>query len=143
MRRSWNALTWGGFAVVLVAAVSYIPIFVRFPVTRDIPWANLLLFLAGGWMLAAGLKRAYGAPERYGGKVSGAVLSALALALFGLFCWGNFVFARHVPSASGAPQAGQPAPDFTLADANGKPVSLTELRQSNRTVLLVFYRGYW
>jgi len=143
MRRSWNSLIWAGFAITLVAVFSYIPIFVRFPVTRDVPWANLLLFLAGGWLLAAGLKRAYGEPERYGGKVNGAVLGALALALFGLFCWGNFVFARHVPSASGAPQAGQTAPDFTLPDANGKPVTLSDLRTANRAVLLIFYRGYW
>jgi hypothetical protein len=143
MRRSWNSPIWAGFAVTLAAVFSYIPIFVRFPATRDVPWANLLLFLFGGWLLAAGLKRAYGEPERYGGKVSGAVLGVLALALFGLFCWGNFVFARRVPSASDAPQAGEPAPDFTLPDANGKPVTLSELRKTNRAVLLIFFRGYW
>jgi len=143
MRRNWNVLIWTGFAVTLVAAISYVPIFVRFPNTRDVPWANLLLFLAGGCLLAAGLKRAYGEPERYRGKVSGAVLGVLALALFGLFCWGNFVFARRVPSSNGAPQVGRPAPDFTLLDAGGKPVTLSELRRANRAVLLIFYRGYW
>lgn len=143
MRRTWNGLVWGGFALVLAAAVTYIPIFVRFAFTRDVPWANLLLFVAGFVVLAAGLKRAYGEPERYGGRVSGAVLAVLSLALFGLFCWGMFVFSRHVPASTGAPQAGQPAPEFTLADANGKPVSLAALRQSHRAVLLIFYRGYW
>jgi len=143
MRRSWNSLIWAGFAVTLAAAFSYIPIFVRFPATRDIPWPNLLLFLTGGCLLAAGLKRAYSEPERYAGKVSGAILGALALALFGLFCWGNFVFARHVPSSARAPKPGDAAPDFTLPDASGKPVSLAELRGSNRAVLLIFYRGYW
>jgi hypothetical protein len=102
MRRRWNSLIWAGFAVTLVAAISYITIFVRFPATRDVPWVNLLLFLGGGWLVAAGLKRAYGAPHRYGGKISGAVIGVLVLALFGLFCWGNFVFARRVPSASSA-----------------------------------------
>ncbi|MGO4886111.1 MAG: hypothetical protein ACLP59_35595 [Bryobacteraceae bacterium] len=143
MRRSWNSLIWTGFAVTLAAVLSYIPIFARFAGTRDIPWVNLLLFVVGGLMLAAGLRRAYGEPEHYRGKVSGAVLGVLALALFGVFCWGNFVFARRVPSSTGAPQAGAPAPDFTLPDANGKPVSLAELRKSNRAVLLIFYRGYW
>ena len=104
MRRSWNSPIWTGFAVTLVAVFSYIPFFVRFPGMRDVPWANLLLFLAGGCVLAAGLKRAYREPERYRGKVGGTVLGVLALALFGLFCWGNFVFARRVPSASGALQ---------------------------------------
>jgi hypothetical protein len=126
-----------------LATVSYVPVFVRFAVTRDFPWANLALFLAGGCMLAVGLKRAYRAPQRYRGKVSAPLLSVLALALFGLFCWVNFVFARHLPNAAGAPQPGQQAPDFTLADADGKPVSLAALRRSHRAVLLIFYRGYW
>ena len=143
MRRSWNSPIWTGFAVTLVAVFSYIPVFVRFPGTRDVPWANLLLFLAGGCVLAAGLKRAYREPERYRGKVGGTVLGVLALALFGLFCWGNFVFARRVPSASGALQVDQPAADFTLQDDNGKPVTLSEMRKTNRAVLLIFYRGYW
>jgi len=106
MRRSWNSLTWAGFAVTLVAAISYVPIFVRFPATRDVPWVNLLLFLVGGGMSLAGLKRAYGESERYSGKVSGVVLGVLALTLFGLFCWVNFVFARRVPSSSAARDSG-------------------------------------
>jgi len=143
MRRSWNSLIWAGFGFTLVAAISYVPIFARFAVTRDVPWVNLLLFLLGGWTLAAGIARAYRKPERYSGKVSGAVLGVLALALFGLFCWGNFVFARRVPSSSGAPQPGRMAPDFTLPDSTGRPVTLSQLRQANRAVLLIFYRGYW
>jgi hypothetical protein len=143
MRRSWNSLLWVGFAVTLAAVFSYIPLFVRFPGTRDFPWANLLLFLVGGALLAVGIKRAYGEPERYGGRISGAVLGLLSLALFGIFCWGNFVFARHVPASNDAPQAGQTAPDFTLPDTGGKPVSLSDVRQANRAVLLIFYRGYW
>ena len=55
MRRSWNSLIWAGFGFTLVAAISYVPIFVRYPVTRDVPWVNLLLFLLGGWLLAAGI----------------------------------------------------------------------------------------
>jgi|HubBroStandDraft_1064217.scaffolds.fasta_scaffold00702_18 hypothetical protein len=143
MRRSWNSLIWTGFIVTLVAAISYVPVFVRFAATRDVPWVNFLLFLLGGCMLAAGLKRAYGEAERYGGKIGGAVLGVLSLTLFGLFCWGNFVFARRVPPSRGAPHAGDSAPDFTLPDVNGKPVTLSGLRRMNRAVLLIFYRGYW
>lgn len=143
MKRSWNPLVWAGFAVAVAAAVSYVPVFIRFPITRDFPWANLLLFGVGGWLLAAGVKRAYTQPERYRGKISGIVFSVLALALLVLFCWGNFVFARRVPASAGAPRVGQQAPDFTLADANGTPVSLAQLRTGSRAVLLIFYRGYW
>jgi cytochrome oxidase Cu insertion factor (SCO1/SenC/PrrC family) len=36
----------------------------------------------------------------------------------------------------------QPAPDFTLEDADGKPVTLADFR-GKKSVVLVFYRGYW
>lgn len=143
MKRSWNTPIWAGFAVTLLAVFSYIPFFIRFPITRDFPWANLLLFLLGGCLLAAGLHRAFRQPERYRGRVTGVIFSVLAVLLCGVFCWGTFVFSRRVPSSSAAPQVGQQAPDFTLADANGKPVALSELRKTNRAVLLIFYRGYW
>jgi cytochrome oxidase Cu insertion factor (SCO1/SenC/PrrC family) len=39
-------------------------------------------------------------------------------------------------------KVGQPAPDFSLEDVNGKTITLSELR-NKKTVILVFYRGYW
>lgn len=44
-----------------------------------------------------------------------------------------------------APRVGQPAPEFTLPEVNGKTVSLAEFK-GKKNVLLVFYRGwigYW
>lgn len=38
-------------------------------------------------------------------------------------------------------QAGQPAPDFTLPDSAGDDFSLSALH--GKSVVLVFYRGYW
>ena len=143
MRRKWNILVWSGFAIVLLALVSYIPFFALFPITRNVPWANILLFLAGGGVLAVGLKRAFRQPELYRGKVAGTILGVLTLALFGFFCVGVFYFTRQIPSAAGALHAGQPAPDFTLSDANGKQVALADLLKNNRAVVLIFYRGYW
>jgi cytochrome oxidase Cu insertion factor (SCO1/SenC/PrrC family) len=39
-------------------------------------------------------------------------------------------------------KVGQPAPDFTLPDINGKQVSLSDFR-GKKNVVLVFYRGHW
>ena len=70
--------------------------------------------------------------------VSALVVSALLLSLAGVF---NFVLAR-VPSMPSAFVVGQPAPDFTLPDAAGQPVSLADYR-GRKPVVLVFYRGSW
>jgi cytochrome oxidase Cu insertion factor (SCO1/SenC/PrrC family) len=37
---------------------------------------------------------------------------------------------------------GTEAPDFTLEDQDGKPVTLSAYRDK-KSVVLVFYRGYW
>lgn len=39
-------------------------------------------------------------------------------------------------------KAGDEAPDFTLEDQDAKPVTLSGYR-GKKTVVLVFYRGYW
>ena len=143
MKRSWNWAVWVGFAIALIAALSYIPFFARFPITRDIPWVNLLLFLVSLCMLGIGLHRAFTQPAKYRGKISGTILGILSLLLFGLFSFGAFYEARKLPRAENALQVGQPAPDFTLTGADGKPTTLSQLRQANRALLLIFYRGHW
>jgi AhpC/TSA family protein len=65
-------------------------------------------------------------------------ISAILLILGGYF---NFVLAR-VPATATALKVGEPAPDFTLPDAAGAPVSLAAFR-GQAPVVLVFYRGYW
>ena len=143
MKRRWNWRVWTGFGVAVLAAISFVPIFAHFPITRDFPWANLLLFLAAGYLLAAGLRRAFTQKESYRGKVSGTIFTVLSLALFALFAYGTFVAARHLPSGQSALRVGQQAADFTLTAADGTPVTLSQLRQGKRAVLLIFYRGYW
>jgi hypothetical protein len=143
MKRNRNWLPWIGFLVAVASAMSYVPVFSRFAITRDLPWVNLLLFLVSGYLLAKGLRRAFAQPEQYRGKISGPVLSVLSLALIGLFAYGIFVAARQLPSPRTALRVGQQAPDFTLADTNGKPVALSQLLQGKRGALLIFYRGYW
>ena len=143
MRRHWNIPIWAGFAIVLLALFSYLPVFSLFPFTRDFPWVNLLLFLAGFFLLALGLKHAFREPKDYRGKIAGSILAVLSLAICGLFCFGIFFASKDVPHADNAPRVGQLAPDFTLASADGSQVALSDLLKRNRAVLLIFYRGYW
>jgi hypothetical protein len=65
----------------------------------------------------------------------------VSVALLALASWFNFVLAR-VPVPRPAFAVGQPAPDFTLPDAAGRPVRLADYR-GKKPVVLVFYRGYW
>jgi peroxiredoxin len=48
----------------------------------------------------------------------------------------------RVPANPTALRIGERAPDFTLTDALGRPVSLADYR-GKKPVVLVFYRGYW
>lgn len=148
MKRRWNWSIWVGFLLVLVGVLSYIPFFALFPITRDFPWVNLLLFVLGGALLFIGLRRAFGQPHIYRGKVSGSILTALSVLAVGFFCFGMFYQARQLPRSAASSRVGQKAPDFTLSDQNGKSVTLGELLSSptssaTRGALLIFYRGHW
>jgi len=152
MKRRWNISLLAGFLLVVIGLVSYVPFFSLFPVTRDFPWVNLLLFLAGVILLGRGLMRAFRQPQLYRGRIFGPILAVLSVAGIGLFSYGLFYVARQLPSASEAPRVGQKAPDFTLPDQNGKAMTLAELLTSAPAgtadakrggALLIFYRGHW
>jgi hypothetical protein len=159
MKRSWNASVWLGLVVVLAGVASYPLIFIRYPVTRDVPWASLLIMALGLVMLAVGISRAFRQPDAYRGKIFGSVLGVLAAAVVAFFCYGVFYATRQLPASHGAPQVGQIAPDFTLPDSKNNLVTLSALVDSSfapngsstptsgaeKTVatVLIFYRGYW
>jgi hypothetical protein len=136
-------LSWAGFAIVLIALVSYIPIFALFPSTRDIPWANYLLFLLGAVLLGVGLRRAFGDPARYRGKMSGSILAVLSALLFAFFVVSITYFSKQIPAAGNALRVGQQSPAFALLDTSGETVSSAGLLKNHRGLLLIFYRGYW
>jgi hypothetical protein len=123
--------------------VSYVPFFALFPATRDIPWANYLLFLAGGALLAVGVRRAFRDSAHNGGKISGSILAVLSAGLFALFVVGVIYFSKQIPAASTALGVGQKAPAFVLLDIAGKQVSSADLLKNHRGLVLIFYRGYW
>ena len=148
-KRRPNAPLWLGFLIVVFAFLSYIPIFAKYPVTRDMPWANFLIFALGFILLFAGLRRAFSQPTAYRGKIAGPILTTISVAALVFFCLTIFSLGKHLPPSAQAPKVGQKAPDFALADTTGKTVSLASLlstpatSQPTKGVLLIFYRGYW
>jgi hypothetical protein len=159
MRRSWNPRIWIGFALSLAAVVSYPTVFARYPITRDFPWANLLLIALAVFLIASGVSRAFRRPDAYRGKISGSILGLLTVLLVGFFLVEIFYVSRRLPASHGAPQVGQTAPDFTLPDSEGNDATLSSLLNSvfstddhlaagaasgkTAAVVLIFYRGYW
>lgn len=69
-------------------------------------------------------------------------IAALAVALILLAGGGFFHFWYSQLPTRAKVAVGQPAPDFTLPDAAGRPVTLSSFR-GQKAVVLVFYRGYW
>ena len=143
MHRRRNYLIWIGFVIVVGALVSYIPFFALFPLTRDVPWANYLLFILGGGLIAAGLRRAVRSPDAYKGKTAGKVLSVLSVLMFVFFLGSVLYFGKQIPSAESALRTGQTAPSFTLLNTAGTQVASADLLKAHRAIVLVFYRGFW
>ena len=146
--RRFNWPLWTGFLLSVVTVFSYLAVFVWYPITRDFPWANLLLFAVAAVLLFVGVRRAF-ASDRRRSKIVAAIVATLGVVVIALFLVGFFVGGRLLPGSGGAPKVGQKAPDFTLNDTSGKAVSLNELLSTPingsapKGVLLVFYRGYW
>jgi hypothetical protein len=141
-KKSWNWLLWIGFLFVLAGFFSY-TFFAQFPVTRDFPWANLLLFAVGGILLVLGLFRALGKSRVYRGKIFGPILVTLGILMFAFFSYVFFYVLRQVPPSTEAPRVGQKAPEFTLSNQDGKEVSLSDLVGRSKALALIFYRGFW
>jgi hypothetical protein len=149
--RRFNWPLWAGFLLTLIASFSYFAFFVRFPITRDFPWANLLLFVLAAVLLFMGLRRGFARDRAHPtrSRIVTSIVSLFSVVIFALFVFVIFIAARWLPPSTGAPHVGQKVPEFTLSDANGKQVSLNELLTAPiegkppKGVLLVFYRGYW
>lgn len=153
-KRNWNWRIWAGFLLAVAAVLSYIALFARFPVTRNVPWTSWVMFAAAAWLLWVGVRLAFRSPVVYRGKIMGPILAVLSLGVVVFFEYATLYASRQVPASLGAPTVGAKAPEFMLADTSGKMVALSTLlsesmpvRQGSgakpRGVLLIFYRGYW
>jgi hypothetical protein len=141
MKRRWNWPIWIGFIVAVGGLFSY-EFFAQFPITRDFPWANFLLFAIGAALLLVGLFRAFGRPQVYRGRIFGSIFVTISFLLFAFFSYEIFYVLKQVPLSAQAPRVGEKAPEFSLPDQNGKHVALGDLLSPNGAVL-IFYRGHW
>ena len=149
--RRFNWPLWVGLLLALGGAVSFLAVFVWIPSTRDFPWANLLIFVVAAVLLFVGIRRGFASDRRRPtlSKIVTSLVALFSFAVIVLFIFSVFVVARWLPPSKGAPQVGQKAPEFTLQDTSGRQVSLTQLLSepvngaAPKSVLLVFYRGYW
>ena len=147
--KKFNWQIWAGFLITFAGLFAFQLFFVLFPATRDFPWANLILIAVAVVFLFLGLKRAFKPDRSKKSKVLASILATLSIAAIGLFLFAAFILSKQLPASTGAPQVGQKAPDFTLADTTGTQVSLSNLLSTPikgkqpKGVLLVFYRGYW
>ena len=154
--------------LAVAAMLSNAGFFLGLPGQRAIPWLSVALAIAALVCAVIGVMRAFRQPQVYGGKVSSSILGVVSLLICGLVAVAS-ITSRALPVATNAPQVGQKAPDFTLAETSGTKVSLGQLlgkadastsASANTTtgqavpvgmstatppkaVLLIFYRGYW
>ena len=145
--RGLNWPLWSGFFLSPIAFLSYPFVFEQWPVTRDFPWVNLLLFGLTALLLVTGLRRAFAPGRRRWLRItSGLIATTVSVAIFANFAMSVFVHARQLPASGHAPRVGERAPDFTLPDENGALISLAALLSpttasaapASKGVLLVF-----
>jgi hypothetical protein len=141
-----NGFNWQiviGFLLSLFAFASAPMVFSQWSVSTDFRWLSVGLFVIAAIFIVLGLRRAFAAGRGKLSKIVASILTLISGAAFGLFLLLAFSMATSLPKSAGAPQVGQRAPDFSLADTSGKQVSLSETLSKQKGVLLVFYRGYW
>jgi hypothetical protein len=147
--KKFNWPLWAGFLLTLFAFVSYPLLFIEWPITRDFPWLNLLLFAVALGLLFVGIRRAFKPDRRLISKIVAPILAILSVLVIAFFIFIALIQSRWLPASQAAPAVGQKAPEFTLNDTNGQPVTLASLlsqpinNKPPKGVLLIFYRGYW
>jgi hypothetical protein len=152
VQRRRNTPLWVGSALMLLTVVITVPqIYVLNLPQQVLPWLGLVLPAAAAACFVVGLRRAFTQAQIYRGRVFGSILGVVSLLLFAGSVW-LFSHSRDVPASASAPKIGEKAPDFTLKNTSGQPVSLAQMLSTPidtasgkppKAVLLVFYRGYW
>lgn len=124
------------FGLIPYAALAYsgkIP-----PSLRDNPWPLEVIAVAA---TASAIYLAVQAYRQRRVRVVATVSAVLACLVTAVFLLLVHVGSYELPGAPKEIAMGSVAPDFELADSQGKTFSLASKR--NQPVLLVFYRGVW
>jgi peroxiredoxin len=148
MRRIVNWPSWAALFLSFIAFLSLRFFFERFPLTRNFPWVNLLMFAGVVGLLEWGKRQAL-APGRFRVlRIAQSLgLSMLSVLVLVTFLKTMFVDSKRLPPSIGAPQVGTHAPEFALLDEHGRSESLASMlsapipgtSQSPKGLLLVFY----
>ena len=121
--------------VVAFGAIAAYVMLLRVPLVRNHPEGYVIVFVIATLLPSFALWRGY--RPRWPSCV--ALVIAVPLLIAG--AWFDCVVAR-VPDTPLAFRTGEAAPDFTLPDAAGRPVTLADYR-GKKPVIVIFYRGYW
>ena len=132
MTSAWLALL---SAVIAIGAPVVYMLLLRVAVVRNHPEGYVVAFAVATAL--AGLAVARARTRRW---PAWSMLALTSVLLIG-GAWFNFVGAR-VPTGPTPLRVGERPPDFTLADAAGRPAALVDYR-GQKPVVLIFYRGYW
>src|SRR6185437_7957141 len=97
--RRINWPLWIGFVFSIAAFLTYFFVFVQFPVTRDFPWANLLIFAVALILLFLGVRRGFASdrPHPTRSKIVSSIVATLGVVILGLFVFTIFVVGRWLP----------------------------------------------
>ncbi len=128
---SARLLSFASLVLALAGTAGYFAL-LKVPAVRNRP--GLVLAVLGASVLLA--------VAALGARRSFLPFSALAVVLVLFSGWTYFQFWYSRLPGGVKVALGRPAPDFTLPDATGRPVTLSSFR-GEKTVVLVFYRGYW
>jgi hypothetical protein len=152
VQRRRNTPLWVGSALLLLTVIITTPqIYALSLPQQALPWLGLVVPAAAVACFAVGLRRAFAQAQIYRGRVFGSILGVVSLLLFAGSVW-LFSHSRDMPALTSAPKVGEKAPDFTLQNTSGQPVSLAQMLSTPidtasgkppKAILLVFYRGYW
>lgn len=147
--KKFNWPVWAGFLLIFLAFLSYPFLFIEWPITRDFPWVNFVLFAIALVLLFIGVRRAFKPDRRLISKIVAPILATVSVLVIAFFIFIALIQSRWLPTSQAAPAVGQNFPEFTLTDTNNQPVTLASLlsqpinNKPPKGVLLIFYRGYW